>query len=141
MKLSILICSVLQRADQLQHLLQRHIKDGKITCRTEADRRVFEVEGVFDLMPIVVPGAHRPDGGGGGGRGTGSKTRDRRGVDTLEKVLDNSCMGLPTELPQPEAARPDPQGEFWDTGPPNDEHCQVPAWNEFDQRLAESEVE
>ena len=55
------------------------------------------------------------------------------------KILQH--LGLPTALPQPEPARPDPQGEFWDTGPPNDEHCQVPAWNEFDQRLAESEVE
>jgi hypothetical protein len=56
-----------------------------------------------------------------------------------EKILKH--LGLPTELLKPEPARPEPQGEFWDTGPPPGGTSQVQAWEEFDQRLAESEVE
>jgi hypothetical protein len=56
-----------------------------------------------------------------------------------EKILKH--LRLPTQLPVPAPARADPQLELWQTGPPSDEYRQVPAPDEFDQRLAESEVE
>ena len=55
-----------------------------------------------------------------------------------EKILKH--LGLPTQLPVLAPARADPQGEFWETGPPDD-YRQAPPPDEFDQRLAESEVE
>jgi hypothetical protein len=56
-----------------------------------------------------------------------------------EKILKH--LGLPTQLPVLAPARADAQGELWQTGPPADEFCQAPAPDDFDQRLAECEVE
>ena len=56
-----------------------------------------------------------------------------------QKILKH--LGLAAELPLLAPARMDPQGELWETGPPDEEYRQVPAPDEFDQRLAESELE
>ena len=56
-----------------------------------------------------------------------------------EKILKQ--LGLPTHLPVLAPARANPQGELWGTGPRAKDDSQAQQPEEFDQRLAESEVE
>jgi hypothetical protein len=54
------------------------------------------------------------------------------------KLLDH--LGLPSIVPELGRAPESPQGELWATGPPHDEFAQAPAPEDFDQRLATSDL-
>jgi hypothetical protein len=50
-----------------------------------------------------------------------------KGEQVARKLLDH--LGLPSIVPK-----------LWATGPPDDEHAQLPAPDEYDQRLATSDL-
>jgi hypothetical protein len=54
------------------------------------------------------------------------------------KLLDH--LGLPSQVPELGRVPEAPQGELWPTGPPHDEQAQAPAPDEYDQRLATSDL-
>jgi hypothetical protein len=71
----------------------------------------------------------------GGRRRVLAVIKDER---VARKILEH--LGLPAQAPEVARAVV-PQGDLWPTGPRSDDLCQVPAPDEFDQRLAELDEE
>jgi hypothetical protein len=103
--------------DRLGRPAEASVRAGRAGLRLRGRRRVLAV--------IKDGEASEP-------AASGSRERVAR------KILEH--LGLPAQAPAVARAVV-PQGDLWPTGPPSDDLFQVPAPDEFDQRLAELDEE
>jgi hypothetical protein len=59
-------------------------------------------------------------------------------AQVAHKILDH--LGLPSRAPELGRVPDTAQGDLWRTGPPHDDFAQAPAHDEYDQRLATSDL-